>query len=580
MRTLFTIVLIIASTVFAQAQQIDTRTKNQVKAKYTLAQDYFNEGNYQGTLEKIEESEALLRGTNIPSLLDLKVKTLIALGRFSDAQDALYILEGLELSDEIVSNIGGYSVNIEKGIEAEVKAKRQKEIDGIFYRSMYYKYRTGRKNPSKTVLIEVKKNEKKSIDTWPFDNTVTVNDSKTGVFINEKGLIASEAYKNPKIIEFISPTYYKYSKPNDYARVKYYDRSSRTSYEWFIDHKGKELFKNKFYSVRNYESGFMRVSKDGNGGLIINSKGETVLQSGTWNSSADNRKLDVYSLSEGMVQIGHLSVSYPLMGYYNVATGEKIERKFKDAGRFSEGLAWVTYKGQDYVINKKGEFVLGPFEHYESKEPFKHGLTIVERNDNEFAVYNNKGEIVLPFEQYNTSFAIKITEFGNIITDKGVQNKYYKKGLFSPEGKQLLENRFALISEIRENRIKVYSNYEGNAFTDASILDFQGQVITNLEYEYIGGSTEGRLPAMFSGKVGFIDENGSKKIEYLYEMARNFREGLASVKKNGKWGVIDINGNEVIPFIYDDIWYFFNGITVAELNGEQIIIDKKGNVVK
>lgn len=579
MKVLITSIMLILFAVVSQAQQIDTRTKNQVKAKYTLAQDYFAQGNYKGTLEKIEESEDLLKGAKLPSLLDLKVKTLIALGRYSEANDALYVLEGLELSDEIVNNIGGYSVKIEKGIEAEFKEKKQKAIDDIFYRSMYYKYSVFKNNPPKTLLIEVKKNEKKSLDGWPFESSVRVNDTRTGVFVNEKGLVASEVYKNPKIREFRNPTYYRYSKPFNYARVFYYDGSSRTSYEWFIDHEGKELFKNRFHSVENYDSGFMRVSIDGRG-QIINSQGEIVLQSGTWNSSADDRKLDVYGLSEGMVKIGYLSISkYPLMGYYNVATGEKIERKFKDAGNFSEGLAWVTYEGQDYVINKKGEFVLGPFEHYEDKEPFKHGLSIVERNDNEFAVYNNKGDLVLPFEQYNTSFAIKITDSGNIITDKGVQNKYRKWGLFSSEGKLILEHKYTSISEFGENRFKVYENKEGSTSESASLLDANCRVITNLEYEFIGGESQGRIPAKFRGSIGFIDRNGSKKIEYQYEKVHYFREGLASVMKNGKWGVIDLNGNEVIPFIYDDIWYFFDGITVAELNGEQIIIDKKGDIV-
>ena len=64
------------------------------------------------------------------SLLDLKVKTLISLGRYQVAKDALFILEGLELSQEIIKNLGEYSEKIENGIEREkiiIKEKIEQE---------------------------------------------------------------------------------------------------------------------------------------------------------------------------------------------------------------------------------------------------------------------------------------------------------------------------------------------------------------------------------------------------------------------------------------------------------------------
>ena len=116
--------LIITANVFGQT--LDTRTQNQVKAKFLFANELFEQKKYNDVFEKVEEIEAILNGVQLASLLDLKVKTLISLGRYQEAKDALFILEGLELSEDIIKNLGEYSEKIENGVEKEKLLLAQK----------------------------------------------------------------------------------------------------------------------------------------------------------------------------------------------------------------------------------------------------------------------------------------------------------------------------------------------------------------------------------------------------------------------------------------------------------------------
>lgn len=139
MRKKLMIIVIIVFSISTSAQDFDTRTQNQAKAKFMAAENYFKNGNYNDALLKINEIEKLLNGYVLPSSQNLKIKILVKQDKFKDASKALYILEGLELNDDIMKDMANYSETISKGIEKEkILEKKKKERENALLEA--YKY--------------------------------------------------------------------------------------------------------------------------------------------------------------------------------------------------------------------------------------------------------------------------------------------------------------------------------------------------------------------------------------------------------------------------------------------------------
>ena len=111
------------------AQQIDQRTQNIIKAKFKTAKSAYKDGDYNSALEKLKEIDELMQGYPLATALDLKVATFIKLSKYSEAKAALHILEGLKLSDSIMGHLTTYTRQIEemgKKEEARILADKKK----------------------------------------------------------------------------------------------------------------------------------------------------------------------------------------------------------------------------------------------------------------------------------------------------------------------------------------------------------------------------------------------------------------------------------------------------------------------
>ena len=158
------------------------------------------------------------------------------------------------------------------------------------------------------------------------------------------------------------------------------------------------------------------------------------------------------------------------------------------------------------------------------------------------------------------------------------------------------------------------------------LLDRAGNIVKplgTLDYEYMGGFSEGLayvskdgkcgyidgsgqmvIPASFDDayefseglaavgfgdwntcKYGFIDQAGQMVIQPVYDDVNftGFSEGLAAVKKGELWGFIDKTGKEVIPPAYDYVYSFSEGLAMVRVgdyeNEKCGFIDKTGKIV-
>ena len=81
-----------------------------------------------------------------------------------------------------------------------------------------------------------------------------------------------------------------------------------------------------------------------------------------------------------------------------------------------------------------------------------------------------------------------------------------------------------------------------------------------------------------TGKWGYVDENGQKRIPYLYEEANPFSEGLARIKEKHRYGFIDKSGKMIIPATFSEAENFSDGLAVIKEDRGYGYIDKTGGI--
>lgn len=199
-------------------------------------------------------------------------------------------------------------------------------------------------------------------------------------------------------------------------------------------------------------------------------------------------------------------------------------------------------------VDKNGREVVAP--KYDFVGDFNLGLAEVYIEDDggyaQYGVINEYGEEIVPamyesIEILNTGFT-------------AVTGGYELLGLYNKEGKELFEpydNNYEYIGDFKEGFAIVHKrngtytengppghNFEN---VDYGFINEDGQEIA-CGYEYASDFYEGRAAVKKNGLCGFIDQEGHKIVELVYDEVRNFHDGMAAVCMNGKWGYVDIDG--------------------------------------
>jgi hypothetical protein len=125
-KKVFVIIALLFFSIATVNAQLDTRTQNQIKAKFLTAQELYDADDYTESLEKIYEIEALTNGQVLTAAQNLKVKCLIDQRKISQAKDALYVLEGLQLSSDIIRDVATHNQQIERFYEREKELEEQR----------------------------------------------------------------------------------------------------------------------------------------------------------------------------------------------------------------------------------------------------------------------------------------------------------------------------------------------------------------------------------------------------------------------------------------------------------------------
>ena len=366
--------------------------------------------------------------------------------------------------------------------------------------------------------------------------------------------------------------------------------------ELFTDYDTVEAIEN--YDNSNnlwYESGILKVSKDGkygiidtNGGKIVDCEFDEISALKGITNSLLTKKDGKYGLVDnvGTVIINNEYASIEPVsnqfengyivknadGKYGIINYTKtvaVKTEFDDIKNvYADGKYYIVKEGDNWeVINSDGKkYLSGKYDDIISingenaivVKNKKYGVVgiadeknIIDTNynnityaaDNNYIV-NNNGKYGIMNTDGNTSIEFK---YSNIVY-RSTGNFYeatngdYTSDLIDSQLNVKLSK--VIVSEVNEDKGYIMVHDENkNKYYNFRFEEKTTQEILSSNTIFLSKNEE--------GKYGFVDRNGNVVVNYIYDEAKEQNDyGYASVKKDGLWGAVDSNGQVAISPSY------------------------------
>ena len=409
----------------------------------------------------------------------------------------------------------------------------------------------------------------------------------------------------------ISPQYDEYIVVPDNTKglfvcttdVNYEDGTYKTKVlnekneELFTDYDTVEAIEN--YDSNNnlwYESGILKVSKDGkygiidtNGGQIVNCEYDEITALKGVKNSLLIKKDGKYGIIDNVgsviinneyAEIEPLSDQFEngyivknddnKYGVINYTKTVAVEIKYDDIKNvYGDGKYYIVKEGDNWEVidTEKKKYLAGKYDDIVSVN----GENAIVVNDNKYGVVKiSDGKNIID-TKYNS-----ITYAAN---NNYIVNNNGKYGIMNSDGNISVEFKYSGIVYRSEGNFYETTNDDYTSdLLDADLTVKLSKVIVsevNAEKGYIMVRTddankyynfrfeEKTVQDILSnntifvskneeGKYGFVDKNGNVVVNYLYDDAREQNDyGYASVKQNGLWGAVDSNGQVAISPSYN-----------------------------
>ena len=131
-----------------------------------------------------------------------------------------------------------------------------------------------------------------------------------------------------------------------------------------------------------------------------------------------------------------------------------------------------------------------------------------------------------------------------------------------------LENANTVLG-LSEGRLPFATEVGGWPFTSErwGYLDADGSVRIEPQFLAAFGFSEGRAAVVVDDRFGYIDTTGALVIEPKFEQAGPFASDRAPVRRDGRWGFVDRDGQFVIAPQYDLAFPFSDGLALVARDG-------------
>ena len=367
--------------------------------------------------------------------------------------------------------------------------------------------------------------------------------------------------------------------------------------ELFTDYDTVEAIEN-YDSSNNlwYESGILKVSKDGkygiidtNGGQIVNCEYDSITALKGVTNSLLTQKDGKYGLVDnvGTVIINNeYATIEPVStqfengyivrnndGKYGVINYTKtvaVETKYDDIKNvYGNGKYYIVKEGDNWeVIDTDGnKYLSGKYDDIVSIN----GENAVVVNDNKYGVVGiTDGKNIIDTNYNSITYAAGnnyivnnngkygiMNSDGNTPVDFNYSNIVYRSSgnFYEATNDDYTSDLIDSDLNVKLTKVIVSEVNETNGYIKVRVDD------TNKYYNFrfeertaqdVFSSNTIFLSRNEEGKYGFVDRNGNVVVNYIYDDAREQNDyGYASVKQNGLWGAVDSNGQVAISPSYN-----------------------------
>lgn len=443
-----------------------------------------------------------------------------------------------------------------------VEAIRLKNIvSDLMYEKSVLKY----KENNKYGLIDYSGNK---VTEAIYDRIQALEYKEGELLVEKDGNVGIISIKGKELvpIKYLNVNSDGYYTDQDKFKYSGYIVSTKTEMGYrygFIDREGNEVLKPEYNDLS-------RVTdlKDNNNAYFIASKNG---QFGVYKNSDQLLKNEYQSISYNKNNNIFLLEKSKTYGAADINGNRIIDIKYTQIDSNGNTLYAKTKDGNVDVYDAKGNKSSIPSNVYKYSAGDNYSIKITNDNGNStYSVEDNFGnEIIKPEYIY-----IKYLYDDLFIVSKE-QNKL---GIIDTKGNQKVELKYSSIQTIKdtkmiqalikdENKVDIYSSKMEKLYEmiKPQFTEINGFIRVTNETDTIFLSQEEKVVdskvvysnnKLFANKQnekwGFIDDNGTVKVQAKYDKVTDFNKyGYAGIKLNGKWGVIDQEGNIVVEPTYE-----------------------------
>ena len=270
---------------------------------------------------------------------------------------------------------------------------------------------------------------------------------------------------------------------------------------------------------------------------------------------------------------GMAPVSYDgrTTGYINQIGELVIEPRFSYAGNFAQGLALVGVPGVDAdapflttYIDRIGRFVFGD-QRFVAAQPFSEGLAAVSYDGEQYGYINRQGQLAIAL-QFSQAGAFREglapVQFGG------------QYGFIDHTGRFVINPQFEAAQPFQDGLAQVVLSGK------TGYINGRGEIVIEPTFDYGRDFSEGYALVAQAETLFYIDQAGNVAFD-LPNLSKGaaFAEGLAAVAIAEQYGYVDMQGVLVVPPQFTYAGSFHNGLAVVETATSWGLVNSIGEIV-
>ena len=331
----------------------------------------------------------------------------------------------------------------------------------------------------------------------------------------------------------------------------------------FINKSKKKVIAIKFDGVSDFENNRSIVEINDKYGMI-NRAGAYILQP-IYDDLGTIQENKMYFLKDS------------LYGYMNKDGTIIIPENFEEGFSFENGSAKVIYNGKEAIIDSNGKFLFPP--KYDQVSSFSDSIYLVKKDGLCGLVSHSQREL-LP---------CIYSDIGNLHENMAQVIYNGLLGFIDGEGQIVITPKYDVPLNYQDLCVFKSGKVTVAKSEKYGVIDSTGKMVIKFSNDQLG-----RINTIFPYKKkslwGYMDLNGKKIVDPIYNYAEGLKNGTCLVEKDTLFGCLDSKGKIIIPIEFENIQqlnetqYFIvqknSLLGIIRANGEVTLKNEYSNIIQ